>query len=105
MSSLLVFNRVYRLEIQSVLLVFRPIFVNYCPSTFSQVHLPPPPLPCVNKYRSIQSIQCVTKGGGDRIVWRAYTGVIHCVFDHIPNLENCFTTPNKNLGVEGASDR
>jgi hypothetical protein len=38
-------------------------------------------------------------------VWRASTGVIHCVFDQIPNLQNCFTAPNKNLGGEGASDR
>jgi hypothetical protein len=37
-------------------------------------------------------------------VWRASTGVIHCVFDQIPNLQNCFTAPNKNLGGEGASD-
>jgi hypothetical protein len=52
MSSLLVFNRVYRLKIQSVMLVFRPSFVNYCPSTFSPVHLTPSP-PRVNKYRPI----------------------------------------------------
>jgi hypothetical protein len=32
---------------------------------------------------------------------RAYTGVIDCVFDQIPNLQHCFTTPNKNLGGEG----
>jgi hypothetical protein len=43
--------------------------------------------------------------GGDRVVWRASTGVIHCVIDQIPNLQNCFTTSNKNLGGEGASDR
>jgi hypothetical protein len=30
MSSLLAFNRVYRLEIQSVMLVFSISFVNYC---------------------------------------------------------------------------
>jgi hypothetical protein len=31
-------------------------------------------------------------------VWRATTGVIHCVFDQIPNLQNCFTTlQNKSL--------
>jgi hypothetical protein len=32
-------------------------------------------------------------------MWRANSGVIHCVhvFDQIPNLPNCFTTPNKNL--------
>jgi hypothetical protein len=38
-------------------------------------------------------------------VWRVYTGVTHCVFDQIPNLQNCFTTTNKNLGRERASDR
>ncbi len=38
-------------------------------------------------------------------MWRASTGVIHCVFDQIPNLKNCFTTPNKNLGGGGTSDR
>jgi hypothetical protein len=27
------------------------------------------------------------------------------VFDQIPNLQNCFTTPNKNLGGDGASDK
>ncbi len=32
MMSLLLFNRVYRLEIQSVLLVFLTGIVNYCPS-------------------------------------------------------------------------
>jgi hypothetical protein len=26
-------------------------------------------------------------------------------FDQIPNLKNCFNTPNNNLGVEGVSDR
>jgi hypothetical protein len=28
-------------------------------------------------------------GGGDRVVWRQYTGVIRCVFDQILNLQNC----------------
>jgi hypothetical protein len=61
MSSSLVFNRVYRLEIQLVMLVFStPLSSNLL------------------------------------------TGVIHCIFDQIPNLQNCFTTPNKNLGGKGA---
>jgi hypothetical protein len=51
---------------------------------------------------------CVLGGGGgggggrpprgDRVVWRAYTGVIYCVFGQIRNLHNCFTALNKNLG-------
>jgi hypothetical protein len=34
-----------------------------------------------------------TRGGGrDWVMWRAFTGVLHCVFDQILNLQNCFTT-------------
>jgi hypothetical protein len=40
MLYLLVFNRGYRLEIQSVMLVVSTPLVNYIPSTFSPVHLP-----------------------------------------------------------------
>ncbi len=42
MSSLLVFNRVYRLEIQSVMV-----------GIFDSLTLSPPPLLCVNKYRGM----------------------------------------------------
>jgi hypothetical protein len=64
MSSLLVFNRVYILEIKSVMLVFSTGFVNYCPLTFSLVSSPSPPptLPCVNKYTLYMYTVC--KGGG-----------------------------------------
>jgi hypothetical protein len=49
---------------------------------------------------------CVGGEGGDQVVWRAYTGAIHCVFDQISNLQNYLTTPiHKNQGGEGASDR
>ena len=43
MSPLLVFHRVYRLEIQSVMLVFSTGFVNYpiAPLIFSLVSSPP----------------------------------------------------------------
>jgi hypothetical protein len=57
----MVFNRVYRLEIQSVKLIFSIGFVNYCPTNllFSLVSSPPPPPPCCNKY---STVYC--KGGG-----------------------------------------
>jgi hypothetical protein len=32
-------------------------------------------------------------GRGDRVVWRAYAEVIHCVFDQIWNLQNFFLLP------------
>ncbi len=69
---------------------FRPLLWTSAPLTFSLVHLPPPSL-C--EYG--QFIQGVTGGRGeDRVVWD--------VFEQILNLQNCFTTPNKNLGGEGA---
>ncbi len=67
MSSLLVFNRVYRLENSQSCWYFRHLLWTRTPLTFSLVHLAHLPPPCVNKYRGtcIQCIQCVT-GGGDR---------------------------------------
>jgi hypothetical protein len=55
MSYLLVFNRVYRLETQSVMLVFSTPLVDYiAPLTFSLVHPPPThPLPCMSKSRGM----------------------------------------------------
>jgi hypothetical protein len=60
MSSSLVFNRVYRLEIQSDMLVFSTPLVNCCPYTFSLTYPTPPPLPKVN----VQYIQTVCVCGG-----------------------------------------
>jgi hypothetical protein len=66
MSSLLVINRVYRLEIQSVMLVFSTsLWENSARLPSLQVTSS---LPCVNKYWSIHSIQCVTGGGGDMVM-------------------------------------
>jgi hypothetical protein len=66
MSSLLVFNRVCRLEIQSVMLVFFTQLCELLP--FSLDHLPPPPVYC------IQTV-CGWGGGGG--------GVLSCFEDHI----------------------
>ena len=63
MLSLLVFHRVYRLEIQSVMLVFLTGFVNYCHSNLLLVSSPP----CVNKYTVYTSTVC--KGGYGVIGW------------------------------------
>jgi hypothetical protein len=56
MSSLLVFYRGYKLEIQSVMLVFLTPLVNCCPSNVPS----PPTLPKVN----VQDIQTVCGCGG-----------------------------------------
>jgi hypothetical protein len=57
--------------------------------------LPPPPLPMYSLYR-----QCVTCGGvvgGVEMYCGPYSaGVLHWVSDQIQNLQNYFTTPNKN---------
>jgi hypothetical protein len=63
MSSLLVFNRVYRLEIQSVIWVFSTGFVNYCPSNLLSGYLSRlPPLPFVNKYTIYTYTGCKVGG-------------------------------------------
>ncbi len=62
---------------------FRSCFVKYAPLTLSGRGL-----------------------GGVQLYWRPYSaGVSHCVSDQIQNLQNCYTTPNKNLRGEGATDR
>jgi hypothetical protein len=55
MSSLLEFDRVYRLKIQSVMLVFSTPTVNQRPSNLFTGLPTPPPLPCVNNYRGMYS--------------------------------------------------
>jgi hypothetical protein len=50
----------------------------------------------------------VSNKGGRGLGYVESIAVIHfitSVFDQILNLQNCFTTPNKNLGGEEASDR
>jgi hypothetical protein len=78
MSSLLVFNKVYRMEVRSVMLVlFSTTLVNCCPSTFSLNFPTPPPLPKVN----VKYIQTVCGCGGGAL---GVGGVeLCCVVDHI----------------------
>ncbi len=87
---------------------FRPMQLPALPGplTFSLVHLPPP----LRNVKKVQNILTVCSweglGGGVELCWRPYSaGVYHSVSDQIQNLRNCYTTPNKNLGVEGATDR
>ncbi len=61
MSSLLVFNRILRLDIQSIMLVFSTPLVKYCPCNLLSGSPPPPPR--VNKSIYV-FIQYVTGGGG-----------------------------------------
>jgi hypothetical protein len=74
MSSLLVFNSVYRQEIQPVMLVFSTHLVYCCPSTFSLTPPPPHSLPKKN-VQYIQTLCGCGRGGGG--------GVLSCVVDHI----------------------
>jgi hypothetical protein len=73
MSSLLVFNRVYRMEIQSVMLVFSDPLVNCFPSNLLADLPYPSPLPKV-KYRILVYRQFMAMGG---------CRVLSCVVDHI----------------------
>ena len=70
-SSLLAFNRVYRLEIESVMLVFGPRFVNYCASNLLSGSPPPSP----SQSQSTVYTDSVWLWGG----W----GVLSPVGDHI----------------------
>jgi hypothetical protein len=103
MSSLLVFNRVHRLEIQSVMMVFSTSIVNWRPSNLLTGLTLPPPFP-VLIFTGVGINTVCNGGGGDGIrLGREHLQelYIHCVFDQIPLLYY----PKKDLGEEGASDR
>ncbi len=108
----IVFNRFYREEIHTQGLYFRPslwtvatmdegtILVSCCPSTFSLTS-PPPPIPpsqtkCTVFTDSLWLWGC-GEGGVELCCKPFSAGVLHSVSDQIQqNLQNCFTTPNKN---------
>jgi hypothetical protein len=74
MSSLLVFNRVYELEIQSVMLdcwYFRPSFVSYFPSNLFFWFTPP--LPKVKVQYVYTDSVWLGGGGGVEFCWRPYS--------------------------------
>jgi hypothetical protein len=68
--------------------------VYFCPSTFSLTS-PPSPLPKLNE-QYIQTVCGCGGGGGVELCCRPYSGVLHSVSGQVQNLQNCFTTPNKN---------
>ncbi len=67
----------------------------YC--TFSLTSCPLPPSQCT-EYCIQKVCYCGGKGGeGVEMYCGPYSaGVLHSVSDQIQNLQNCFTTPNKN---------
>jgi hypothetical protein len=93
MSSLLVFKKVYRLEIQSVMLVFSTQLCEllvYCPSNLLWFTSPLPTQS--HKYRIYR--QCVARRRwwvlscfGDHILQDFI--IKHSVSDHIQNLQYC----------------
>jgi hypothetical protein len=87
---------VYRLEIQSVMLVFSTPLVNCCPSTFSLISSTPPPLPKVNIHYLQTVFGCGGGGALSCVVDHTYSvGILHSVSDQIQNPQNCFTTPKQ----------
>jgi hypothetical protein len=108
MSPLLVFNRVYRLEIQSVTLVFSTPLVNKRPLTFSLVHLrpPPPPFP-VWISTMVVFIQGV-RGGGEGIgLWGEhiqYT-VYLTIFEPTKSLSHPKQKPMRGGGLTPQTDK
>ncbi len=90
-------SRLEKKEIQSVMVAFSIPLVNYSvPLTFSldNLHLSTPPL-----HVWISTGVCIytvcKRGREDRVVWRASTGVILCVFDQIRNLKKLLYHPKQ----------
>jgi hypothetical protein len=105
----ILFNRFYRLEIHSLTvwifdppcellptwkkeLYFTCVLLPLC-CTFSLTSFPLPPSPCT-VYSDCVRLWGV--GGVEMYCGPYSAGVLHSVSDQIQNLQNCFTTPNKN---------
>ncbi len=84
---------------------FWPLMWTKGPLTFSLVHPPLPPFSVwISTGVCIYTV-CDGRGRGsgcDESIYRSYT---HSVFDQIPNLQNWYTTLNKNREWERASSR
>jgi hypothetical protein len=87
MSSLPVFNRVYRLGIQSVILVFRLNFVSYCYSSLLS-GLPPPLPPSQSQSAVYTDSMCLGEGG--EVLSCVGDHILQSVSDQIQNLQNCY---------------
>jgi hypothetical protein len=69
----------------------------YCTFSLISSHLPPFPLYSIHVYRQCVTVGWRVGGGGVEMYCGPYSaGVLHSVSDQIHNLQNCFTTPNKN---------
>ncbi len=85
MSSFLVFNRVYRLEIQLVMLVFLTSLVNCFTSNLVTVSPPSPFLVWISTGLFIYFIQRVTGGRGSGCVESIYRSYTLCIWpDSVP---------------------
>ncbi len=79
---------------------FRPSFVNYCPSTFSLLHLRHPSPPFQSQL-TVYSDSVWLKGWGVFVLETIFCRSLSLCSDQIQKLQNCYTTPNKVLGGEG----
>ncbi len=68
---------------------------------------PIPPLPCVNMYTTGVYIHTVCNGGGEgsRLCGEHIQELYTVYLTRFRTYKITFTTPNKNIGGEGASDR
>ncbi len=99
-------KRVYRLEIQSVMLLFSTQLCDLLPLQPSLwfPSLVPTPFP-VSKYSKVYTDSVWLGWGGCWVVLEPiFCRSLTLCSEQIQNLQNYFATPNRNLVGEGASD-